>query len=177
MENESVIELLKYHRHDLMNHMQLISGYLSMNKTDKARDKIADMLEHYNQERKLMSLQANRFTLWLLQFNHIHANFRLTYYIQINQLSLQHYDHLLVAQCTFMINTLKTYGDATVLYEGLIKVKPSQDPFVVELHCSFDGQFNDVKQLLVTLQHNNEQVVMNAEETDNGIDCIIKIPL
>lgn len=96
---EQIVQVLQYYRHDLMNHLQIVQGYLSMKKTDKAETKLKETLDYYNEERKLMSLNAPMFMLWLIQFNSAFKNWRITYHIHTEYKDLRIIDEQLREQC------------------------------------------------------------------------------
>ncbi|WP_170138766.1 Spo0B domain-containing protein [Oceanobacillus chungangensis] len=83
MEEKEVVEVLQFYRHDVMNDLQIISGYISMGKLEKVEKKFGELFSFYEEERKLMSIKAPKFILWLIRFNNLYNNFRLTYNIQV----------------------------------------------------------------------------------------------
>lgn len=125
MNEQEVVRLLQYYRHDLMNELQIIHGYLSLDKVDKVKSKVEDVIINYNEERKLMNTNATRFILWVLQINQKQANIRLTYKLNFDHLSLQSLDEELVDYCDYIINGINIYGDKQNFYE--VKVKLTED--------------------------------------------------
>lgn len=81
MDEKETVGLIQKYRHDLMNRLQIVSGYLSMGKVDKAKSNLDDVLKFYEEERKLMRLNADAFMIWVLQFQDKYPSFALTYRI------------------------------------------------------------------------------------------------
>lgn len=81
MEKEEIVQLLQYRRHDLVNDIQVIHGYASMQMFDKVQEKLADFLHATEHERKLHMIKAAHFILWIEMFRMKHKNFKLTYEI------------------------------------------------------------------------------------------------
>ena len=71
-----------------MNNLQVVQGYLSMDKIDIAKNKLAECVDYYHEERKLMNINAPYFILWVIQFNHCHDNIQLTYHVGDGTLDL-----------------------------------------------------------------------------------------
>lgn len=67
---ENFIEILSIKRHDLLNHIQVISGYLQLNKIDRAKQYLVDMVEELTRECQLFSGQSGQVALALLYLQH-----------------------------------------------------------------------------------------------------------
>src|SRR5690625_7310101 len=99
MDEMSMVRILQTTRHDLMNNLQVIQGYLSMDKIDVVKMKLAECIDYYEQERKLININASNFILWVIQFNHRHENLQLTYHIEAESLDLRKIDQIGRASC------------------------------------------------------------------------------
>ncbi|WP_188206278.1 Spo0B domain-containing protein [Alkalibacillus aidingensis] len=69
MHSKEFLDWLRLYRHDLMNDLQLVQGYASMGKHDKSKEKLNNLIERLNRERKLQTLNAPEFVRWLLTIN------------------------------------------------------------------------------------------------------------
>ncbi|MGI6552124.1 MAG: Spo0B domain-containing protein [Bacillota bacterium] len=47
----AVCELIRVQKHDILNHLQVIAGYLQMNKMEKARDYLQETIKGNNGKR------------------------------------------------------------------------------------------------------------------------------
>lgn len=164
MDEMSMVRILQTTRHDLMNNLQVIQGYLSMDKIDVVKKKLAECIDYYDQERKLININAPHFILWVIQFNHRHENIQLIYHIEGESLDLGKVDQLLVKDSDYVVNMINKLGSKMELYEiklELIKVSKSK----VKLSFTIVGQcewINDYK--------NNEQnKSICVKESDDDI--------
>lgn len=110
MNEKEVLSIMQHYRHDLANELQVIQGYMSMGKTKEANDKINQLFQHFQEERKLMQLQAPKFALWVTRFNSIYDNVRLTYNIHIDR-NLRSMDDLLVSRSMQVIEKISKDPD------------------------------------------------------------------
>ena len=62
----NTVELLRHVRHDWLNKLQLIKGNLDLNKIDRAKEIIAEIVIETQNETKLSNLNFPNFTLLLL---------------------------------------------------------------------------------------------------------------
>lgn len=170
MQEKDVMQMLQHERHDTLNHLQIIQGYLSMGKMDKVKDKVASWMGYFDEERKLFHLQAPLFTLWLMQFNHLHNNLRLTYYIEAKR-NLQVIDQQLAAQCKQIITCIEREADQSVLYEGKLEVNEKPGSSTVHIRIIMDGPFQRPRDLKNKLVNMNGYFPTYIEEIENGIGC------
>src|SRR5699024_6334574 len=148
MEEKDVVGLLQNQRHDMLNHLQIIQGYLSMGNTEKVKDKIETWLDYFNEERKLFNLNAPLFALWIMQFKHMYTNARLTYKVHIKKKNLQTVDQQLTEQCKQMINSLMQEQSNSELYEGNLELNESTDePEIINIKFLINGRFHDADNL------------------------------
>ena len=170
MKEKDFIQILQCYRHDLMNDLQVIQGYLSMDKIDKVKTKVNDTIESYNEERKLVSLNTPEFILWVIQFNHLYDNIRLTYQINIENMNLLAIDTLLVNQCKQIIKRIGELGVKAELYEVKLQLnlQSNSEVFIV---ISVDGVFDDKKYLIKDLEELKVKSSLIVKETEFGILC------
>lgn len=162
--------MLQNKRHDLMNHLQIVQGYLSMGKVDVVADKMNHIIAEYEQERLLMNTQATQFILWTLQFNSKHENIRLTYKIHTRNINLKSLDTKLIYAGNIVTNMIREQGEASDLYEVAMELCVQQD----DAHIIFiiHGYFKDWranKELLTAFTEVKEQ--------KDGLRCMMRISL
>lgn len=172
MEEKDVIQLLRHYRHDLMNHLQIVQGYLSMGKTEKVQTKIKDYMLHLQEESKLVNLNAPAFALYLLQFDSLHTNFRLTYHIDTENKDLQSVDQQLVESCQQLMENLEKASDETALYELDIQLYDAASA-VVELAFTVNGRFPCTKSFVQHMENIDNFVTVHQQ--DNEIKCIVSV--
>lgn len=161
--NDEVISLLQHYRHDLMNQVQVIKGYLSMKKYNQVDNKLNEMIDEFEQERKLMGLNASSFVLWLIRFNSLHRNIRVTYNIHTKE-SIKEFDKELLHQCQQFINAIETVTLESELYHVTIDLDKNLKN--IELIISIRGYFKDIYEMEAKLN-------MLGKQLDSSMDRII----
>lgn len=155
MRNEEVIKLLQHQRHDLMNHIQILQGYLSMKKEDKVNLKLNDLIDGLNEERKLMNLETPAFNLWVIKFNYSHQNIRLSYNIHTTT-ALNGLDKQILNKCDQVVGIIGASAENSELYELILDLDKKDEK--VALIFSIKGYFKDEKELLNGLEKLGEQL-------------------
>jgi len=80
MEKEwDIIEVLRHSRHDWLNRLQLIKGNIELNKIDRAKEIINEIVIEAQHETKLSNLYIPSFASLLLKTNWENPSFRLEY--------------------------------------------------------------------------------------------------
>ncbi|SFA69022.1 stage 0 sporulation protein B (sporulation initiation phosphotransferase) [Lentibacillus halodurans] len=172
MEEKDVIQLLRHYRHDLMNHLQIVQGYLSMGKTDKVQKKVKNYLQQLQEESKLVNLNAPFFALYLLQFGSLHMNFRLTYHIHTENKNLQSVDQLLTDYCKQVMEKIKNATDETELYELDVRLS-DVSPVMIELEFTVNGHFPDVSSFRQNMEDNDQEIAIFRQK--NELKCIARV--
>ncbi|WP_163970122.1 Spo0B domain-containing protein [Oceanobacillus halotolerans] len=176
MEEQEVIHLIRHYRHDILNHLQVIQGYVKMGKMDKVEAKLNQFMEDFQQERNLMQLNAPKIILWIMQFNTIHTNLRLTYHIDADHIDLSNWDSRIQKQCDDILHLIKNELDQTELYEVTLHVTKNSENQTVQFMFLINGCLQNtvhVKQMLSSI---NSFPIKVSEET-NGVSFIVSIPL
>lgn len=174
MLEKDVMQLLQHQRHDILNHLQIIHGYLSMGNTERVKDKVATWMNYLDEERKLFHLQAPLFALWLMRFNNLHTNFRLTYHIDIQE-ELQAMDRQLVDQCKQIMTLMKEEADQFSLYELNLEVNEDTKLNTVNIRIIVDGLFLDTEDLKNRLTNMNGTFPIYVKEIENGMVCAFSL--
>ncbi|GGJ84058.1 hypothetical protein GCM10007063_03190 [Lentibacillus kapialis] len=173
MNETDVIQMLRHYRHDLMNHLQIVQGYLSMGKIEEAQKKLRNYTEELQEERKLVNLDAPRFALYILQFYFLHTNFRLTYHIRTVAENLQSVDELLAEQCEKIMERIVMSSDAMQLYElDILLYDADQD--MIEVDFTLNGKIPDVQAFTKSIENIVGDVTIQHQ--DNEVKCRVRIP-
>ncbi|WP_059171272.1 Spo0B C-terminal domain-containing protein [Bacillus sp. FJAT-27445] len=77
--NWNVVEVLRYSRHDWLNRLQLIKGNLDLNKVDRAKAIVDQIIIETQHESKLSNLKMPMFASLLLTANWEGHHFQLEY--------------------------------------------------------------------------------------------------
>lgn len=176
METKDVVKVIGDYRHDLMNELQMVHGYLSMGKIDKVENKVKECIAFYSEERKLMSLNVPAFALWLIQFNHVHDNFRLTYQIHTENKKLNHFDEMLVRLSNAIIDELKITCDNMELFEIHLELKETSDPLHIEFNFFIEDCFCKLDKIKINEKYMGQVNKLQVIDTTEGKLCKVLIP-
>lgn len=69
MREWTTVDVLRHARHDWLNKVQLIKGYASLNKMEKVKNIVEDIIREAQQESKLSNLHRSEFAELLLTYN------------------------------------------------------------------------------------------------------------
>lgn len=163
--SKDVVNILQHYRHDLMNRLQIVQGYASMGKTEKAEMKLDEMIAHYHEERKLMALKMPHFLLWAIQFDHTYSNFRINYEVTGDNRDLSLLDEKLLEKCNLLIERCIQMLDEDELFEVLLELHVKDDRLTVKI--SFCGNADFTALDMERLRTEISDMVMEKEE--NGI--------
>lgn len=156
---KKVIRLLQYRRHELMNQLQIIQGYIQINKLELAIDKIGEIVESYEQERRLFHLDIPKFTWWLFTFTLDKNWFPLTYEILNFSQTIEHLDHTILSKSEEMFERLFNCVNHKQISEGKIKLIEQGENMTIQIELLGDfsllqkRQFN-VKTVSYTIENN-----------------------
>lgn len=173
---EDLIQVVQHYRHDLMNRLQIVQGYLSMGKIEQAEEKLNEVVDFYKEERKLMDLNVPAFMLWILEFNTIFKNFRLTYKIHAGHKSMHISDSVLIGQCQKIMGICIEVLDPQILYEVKIELNelPSLSLITVNLTIESD---NLIEQLILEdMEFRNLNKDIDIESINNGLIFSFSVP-
>lgn len=179
MKKQSVVKLLQHYHHDLMNDLQIIHGYLSMDRIDTVKAKADGLITQLNEERKLLNSGATDFILWVINFNSESVNVRLTYEIKVANNSLGIMDRWLVSHCNHVIDWITKYGIETELYEITIRLAEDLDSNSsnIVLSISVNGSFKDQAYAVNNLANINSKPLIKVADKANEITCIFTYSL
>jgi stage 0 sporulation protein B (sporulation initiation phosphotransferase) len=175
VESKDIIQLLRLQRHDLMNDLQIVHGYLSMGKVDKVKLKVNDLLEAYHQERLLMNLNCPNFALWIIQLNWKQPNMRFKYHIHSIKNDLSRFDDVLTLTGTTLIDILTTVVEnQTEVVAGEIDINEKNS--LVEMVITIDGQAINKNEFKVGINNKIDNVSISENNADETIVCTFTFP-
>ncbi|WP_338750407.1 Spo0B C-terminal domain-containing protein [Bacillus sp. FJAT-52991] len=94
-ENWTVIRAMRHARHDWMNQIQLIKGFMALGKLEEAERVIETTILQARQEAHLFNLCLPNFAEQLLTFNWEEHSFQLEYEVLEHEISVNIHDELL----------------------------------------------------------------------------------
>lgn len=158
MEAYEVVQLIQKYQHDLMNELQIVSGYLKMDRKEEVQNKIEHMMKSYQDERKLLNIEAPNLILWVMQFDQQEDNMRLSYEVSDMPMNLKELDQLIVKQLDRIIQKVKRICNPLELYQLELKLLKQSMEADVEIKLSIHGQLSDFSEI--------ENRSINLKETD-----------
>jgi len=84
-----IVEVLRHSRHDWLNKLQLIKGNLDLNRIDRVRAVIDEIVIEAQHETKLSNLHMPMFAALLLKSNWENPSFKLEYEVMIDSESIR----------------------------------------------------------------------------------------
>lgn len=144
MKVDEVANLLRHYRHDWMNQLQLVHGYASMDKMEKVKEKLQEIIDFSREESKLMNLKAPHFAVWMVQFNAEYNQLRMSFQID-TQADFSAFDQSLVQTCLAIIQHLEEFTNPLQLYECMIFIWGEEHP---QLRMHIDGQVSNDEQFM-----------------------------
>src|SRR5690625_2849835 len=153
MDEHSIMNFIKLYRHDLMNHLQLLTSYFSLGNSINAENKMNEIIHYYNEERKLFSLNAPKLALYLLFFNHNYANKNLTYRIGVDNIDLSAECHILYCESRLLVEYFK-YKNVSVMYNWKLCINYCEENHAVKFSYSISNE--QIDQLYIeNIKENN----------------------
>jgi stage 0 sporulation protein B (sporulation initiation phosphotransferase) len=107
----NVVEVLRQSRHDWLNKIQLIKGNLVLNKLERVKEIIEEIVIEMQHEAKLTNLNAFAFAELLMTYNWQARHFRLEYEVLGDVCDLSSYDEELADWCRQFFYVLEEYAD------------------------------------------------------------------
>lgn len=136
MKEKLDLQYFQYDRHNLMNDLQLIYGFLQMERSKDAMDHVKKLIEKLRKERKLLKAEVPQFAYFLLMFNYYNENIRLSYSIKASR-NLKDLDQVLKNDSEQFINIVKRYVPTSELHHITVyleEISPTeiQTTFILE---------------------------------------------
>ncbi|HEY4601178.1 MAG TPA: Spo0B domain-containing protein [Cerasibacillus sp.] len=141
---QKIIQFIQYRRHELMNQLQMIQGYIQLKKLDLAIDKIGEVVEDYEQERRLFYLRIPKFTWWLFTLPLEENWYPLTYEISNFSQTIEHLDETILLKSQEIIGKLLTCIHHTQVSEGKINLIEDGEDMII--HVDLHGDFSLLKE-------------------------------
>ncbi|MGM8212989.1 Spo0B domain-containing protein [Virgibacillus sp. W0430] len=173
MNEEKLVQFIQNYRHDILNELQIIQGYINMEMNKKVNEKVAQVVDNFHNERKLLSLQAPKFAIWVMQFNHVYGNIRITYDMFIENLNLQSTDDQLVLLCANLMHCLEKHSEKDAFFEGKLSIHKQADNAKIIVDFSFDGKDLCLENFKKCVQKDKIYDVLG---TDTGFNCRFTVP-
>lgn len=181
---ESFLHTVSLHRHDLMNEIQLLSGYVQLQKYDRLRDFVEQMKNKAAQESVLFRLGAPQLVLYLYQLQADNRQLKVELEIE---------EDLKLDQCVTDADTLGAgIMELIQLFEAYGVSKEEVNSLVLEMfkeegelhiYITFEGEYEvrSLRERYEKMKHRVrsglQAVVMAWEQETHGVSIRLQIPL
>jgi stage 0 sporulation protein B (sporulation initiation phosphotransferase) len=149
----STVDILRYARHDWLNKIQLIKGNLDLNKTDRVKQIIEEIVIEAQQEAKLSNLKIPQFTSLLLTANWEAHPFRLEFEVYHESECLNVDDVRLTEWTSSFFDCLHTSLD--LFGENLLSVTIETQKEGIRFFFEFNGIIKDIEKIKKFLEDNH----------------------
>ncbi|KON86899.1 sporulation protein [Sporosarcina globispora] len=141
----NMIEVLRHARHDWLNKIQLIKGNLSLNKVDRAKEIIDEIVVEAQQEARLSNLNLPAFASLLLTYNWENHFFQLEYEVLDDTISGRLDDFVLSEWTGSFFAILDT--SVKPYHENHLSVSISHEKGGARFFFDFSGILTDMDKL------------------------------
>lgn len=158
------IEVLRHARHDWMNQLQLIKGNLSLNKVDRAKEIIEEIIMEARQDAKLSNLHLPQFASTLLTCNWENHHFQLEYEVMDSQNFHSLDDQLLTRWTEQLFDALNSSIEQYQENHLSVTIEPQEKG--IGFFFDFSGIINDKNRLKSFL---DQQPGYNMKVMSDGV--------
>lgn len=172
MEKEwDIIEVLRHSRHDWLNKLQLIKGNLDLNRIDRVKEVITEIVVEAQHETKLSNLGLPQFASLLFTANWESHAFQLEYevfedseYIKINDFKLTEWTKSLFARLN---QTIEAFQENHLS----ITIEPQSDG--IRFFFDFSGIINNKELIEQFLAGSQEVTIKEFTESEFALEVFM----
>lgn len=143
MKSRDVVHLIEQYRHDILNHLQLLQGYISLGNIKKAEVSLTNLLEYFQQEKGLLHLNMPNVYLWFIQFPIKYKDFQMSYDIDIH-MDLQFADDAVVKKLNIIMQEIEAITTSNYSYPLEVEFKDNLEACEITLYLKLKS--NDMKE-------------------------------
>lgn len=158
----NMIEVLRHARHDWLNKIQLIKGNLSLNKVERAKEIIDEIVVEAQQEAKLSNLNLPQFASLLFTYNWENHSFQLEYEVLDDTIAGKLDDGILFEWTgsffACLDSSVKAYQD------NHLSVSISQEKEGARFFFDFSGIITNMDRLESFLNKEHDNIIVSVQE-------------
>ena len=135
MDEKQAIKLIQRLRHDWMNELQLILGYIQLGKQDKAEEKIHEIIEKAGQNRALDRLLIPKTTIFLHLLNAEYTHFQWEWHVDTDSIKGDTYpdDDQLKQQLSQIYEKLQPHFINYEVYHAKLSLQLKQEQWKYQI--------------------------------------------
>lgn len=146
----STIEVLKHSRHDWLNKIQLIKGNIALNKMDRVKSIIEEIVIDAQNETHLTNLQIPSFACLMMTYNWEPHKCQLDFEVLGNTRDLSNFDNILTDWCQELLSLLEDCADEMAEHNVSITFDSSEEE--TRFFFDFSGILKESEKLSNWLQ-------------------------
>lgn len=182
----SAIRTLSHHRHDWMNDLQILYGYLRLNKPDKAAEIVDRIRERMENDSRVSGLGNTELATYLLSFRTISDQVRLDVKVaeglSLDRLPLN--SEMLSASLIGLVNAVRFRAVAPSSGENVLRMSMFRTDEALHVELVYEGQWvsgqnlaEEAESLLRGLGHLTEMEGIEAAPGSSSWRMLITFPL
>ncbi|MFC4306173.1 Spo0B domain-containing protein [Cohnella boryungensis] len=181
----ATIRTLSHHRHDWMNELQILYGYLRLNKLDKAVDVVDRIRERMEQESRVSQLGHPELAAYLISFRTVCDTMRLEVEVQeglyLDKLPLE--ADRLSRTIIGLVNVIRFRASVPLAGENVLKLALSREDVRLIMVMQYSGELAAAGSITEELEKcladagQMAQGIEPAEQSHNERTMVIHFPL
>lgn len=175
MKKDALIHYLKLYRHDIMNQLQLLQGYLQIDNQAMLREKFQETFEMFKEEQQLFRLHAPHFIIFILYFNHTYENMQLSYTIQVSDIKLEHYDDAIVKQSKLMIEQIAQFRES-FMYNWKLDITYRTEEGLIDFIYQLVNNEIDIEKIKKAFRNHTFTFPITVREVDDDLHVAFSVP-
>ncbi|MCM3746703.1 Spo0B domain-containing protein [Paenibacillus pasadenensis] len=176
---QASIQTLNHHRHDWMNDLQVLYGYIRMNKPDRALASVERIRDKMLMESKISKLGSPALTAYLQSFRTFSPSIVLDVEIEDN-VSMEELDGDRDGAAEALIEVINAYRFSTKPGVGdpaLLKLRLYRGSGALMVELEFDGELTDEAELIDKLEQRLHGTPLQADSLQQHRHVLLKAPL
>ncbi|PLR75237.1 sporulation protein [Bacillus sp. V3-13] len=158
----NTVEVLRHARHDWLNKLQLIKGNIALNKMERAKEIIDEIVVEAQNEAKLSNLKMPELASLLLTYNWENHSFQLEYEVVNEQEPSPGNDGLISSWTRSFFSCLN--ASIEVFRENHLSVTIEPGKKGIRFFFDFSGIITNKQQLECFLEANEQAVSLKIQE-------------
>jgi stage 0 sporulation protein B (sporulation initiation phosphotransferase) len=150
----NIVEVLKHSRHDWLNKIQLIKGNIALNKYDRVKEIIDEIVIETQNEARLTNLQLDKLAAFFMTYNWEEHKYPIEFEVIGNTRDLSKYDDLLTAWCEQFFLLIEDNTELNGENHLMITVELFDEE--VRFLFDFSGIINDTDVFIESLEKTKE---------------------
>lgn len=138
MEAKEVVNLVQFYRHELLNQLQVIQGYMQIGNMEKTNANMNKLFESLHKERELLSLGIPNVFICIFKWNMAYQQFKISYSIDLENRNIADSDEYITKKLNQVMQDIKQKYKEEKVYQVHLAFKENKSSCIVDV--SIDGE-------------------------------------